>query len=71
MSTEPPSWPVEQGSLAFALILNFIRQQLDTRKLSRADAEAILKNTCDGAGIPIAQEGSRRQLKAIFPDLNF
>lgn len=72
MSTEPAAdCKVEEGSLAFALILNFIDHQVGNGKLSRSDAEAILRNTCNGAGAPAAQQLARRQLKGVFPELDF
>jgi hypothetical protein len=69
MSAEP--WPVKEGSLALGLIVNFIHHQVGTDKLSRADAETILRNTVSGADNPGAQASVRYQLKQVFPHLNF
>lgn len=64
------AWPVEEGSLALALMANFIHHQVAAGALSRADAETILQNTINGAGVPAAQASVRHALKRLLPDLD-
>jgi hypothetical protein len=71
MSNSEDPIRVVEGSLALALLGQFVRMLSEKQVLSTVDISRVLSATVDGAGSPAAQQAAKRSLRQMFPEVPF
>ena len=69
MTDQTQPWPVDQGSLAFALAAQTIRLLSQKGLLPADEIKALLTAVLDGAGSPAARAGGKEAFSRAFPEI--
>lgn len=66
--TQPHPFPVDDGSLAMAVLVQLLKTLAEKNVLSVGDIQSIFAGVVADAGSAAAQSAARSVLNTVFPD---